>query len=123
MKKEKFWITLSRLRQKRDFDFEEVVGYTEEFCARDGYTIKIGVYRRGKEWIATEISTGCAIGTSGKTRNEVFEQITDAIIGNIRVSLDCSKIMRQAAAELQKFVSAQEESAMPGSHPDTAQIK
>lgn len=123
MKKEKFWITLVRRYHKLVFDFEEVTGYTEEFRDWDGYAIKIGVYRRGKEWIPTEISTGSAISMiCGKTRKETFEKITDKTIGDIRVSLKHSKIMRQAAAELKKFISAREKqkSAMPGS-PDTAQ--
>lgn len=123
MKKEKFWITLAHGYQKLVFDFEEVTGYTEEFRDWDGHAIKIGVYRREKEWIPTEISTGCAIGTiCGKTRKETFEKITDKTIGDIRASLKHSEMIRQAAAELKEFISAQEKqkSAMPG-NPDTAQ--
>ena len=108
MKKENFWITLARWNGAKDLDFKEVTGYTEEFCDEDGRVVKIGVYRRDKEWIATEISTGSAISAlHGKTRNEVFNRITAELIHNISIALKRNRNMKYASAKLHEFVSMQ----------------
>lgn len=108
MKKENFWITRASRSDAKDLDFKEVTGYIEEFCDEDGRVVKIGAHRRGKKWIATEISTGCTISAlNGKTRNEVFNRITAELIHNISISLERSRDMQYASAKLHEFVSMQ----------------